>query len=116
MTDRECNFVNSNQAKRSLDPWCTSHERSATCCIRALREERDARSADATSNSKGWSEALAKVHQLETTIARVEALPAKWRGKKPRGTGTMTTGEVAVVQYAFQDAADDLEAALKAKP
>lgn len=56
--------------------------------------------------------ALEELVELRAKLARVEALPAEWRGRKPRGTGTMTTGEVAVVQYAFQDAATDLEAAL----
>jgi hypothetical protein len=91
MTDRECNFVNSNQAKRSLDPWCTSHERSAICCVRALREEnarlredlqeaRDLIPPDvATSNTSVYG----KLREARATIARVEALADEWAGAGP---------------------------------
>lgn len=93
--------------------------------VRALRQELAAENKGGFSMSAEIERLEAELklarplfsrRQLEAKLARVEALPAKWRGKKPRGTGTMTTGEVAVVQYAFQDAAEDLEAALKGSP
>jgi hypothetical protein len=93
MSERECNFVNSNQAKRSLDPWCTSHERSAICCMRELREEL------ATLRARGCGGALA-------TLARVEGLPPKWRQLDRAWPPN-------AVAY---DCADELEATLKGKP
>lgn len=83
--------------------------------VRALREEMSVMQSGEAYQAACYL--LGKSLLREATLrADLDLLPAKWRGKKPRGTGTMTTGEVAVVQYAFQDAAEDLEAALKGEP
>lgn len=72
----ECNFANSLRG-RSLDPWCVTHDRSAVCCMRELREELVAeRKAHALTKalSDGFSAAMMTAErQLEKTIeAKIE--------------------------------------------
>ena len=50
---------------------------------------------------------------LRATIARVEALPAKWREKAARPRSLLSNAEHALATFTFEGCADELEAALR---
>lgn len=105
-------------ALEAVEPWewTDSSESILGREVRALRAERPDMTTQQIADAI-TREVIAQMReeaaQLRATIARIEALPAKWLAKRGVDTGTLTNAELALIGFTFRDCADELEAALK---